>query len=532
MRSLDGTPGAVLPRLRALDRQTQLNQQAQIPLFWGIGLIAPALIFPSLFLYLTGRMTRGSLACRLALPGVHLLAAWPLALLLAPLFYPFALGPYLSMIALLTALIALLPSPALIFSLTAIVLLGDGLAGTPLVSQSVLSSYALAGIRFYGIGNEYMGLLIGGALLAVATTRLTSGTPPELASQLTSPCRGGMRKRKTGRLFLLPHPGTGRVAEGRGREGFSPWEASSSGSSSSPSFCRARRSGRRRGGRSRRRRSLHWPVCGCAASGCAGGTSWSGLLLALPWCSSGRCSGICCTCGGRTWIARSARWKGGVSGIFLAYPCGKVGLAVRVFLHGGTLLGILALALLALAARTVLWPHLAAYYAGRPRLAAVSRGGSVGRPYLCSVQRLRHRRGDPAADVSDPARPARAVPTLMRLLALDIGDVRIGVAVCDSLEIAAYPLATVTRVGSLKRDVATIAVLVAEQEADAVVVGLPLSLDGDVGPQAQKVQGFTQALSKIAAVPFVFWDESLSSVEAEERLIAQGVSPCASARPD
>ena len=83
---------------------------------------------------------------------------------------------------------------------------------------------------------------------------------------------------------------------------------------------------------------------------------------------------------------------------------------------------------------------------------------------------------------------------------------------------------TVTRVGSLKRDVAAIALLVAEQEADAVVVGLPLSLDGDVGPQAQKVQGFAQALSKIAAVPLVFWDESLSSVEAEERLIGQGVS--------
>ena len=81
-----------------------------------------------------------------------------------------------------------------------------------------------------------------------------------------------------------------------------------------------------------------------------------------------------------------------------------------------------------------------------------------------------------------------------------------------------------TRAGSLKRDVAAVAALAAEQEADAVIVGLPLSLDGEVGPQAQKVQGFARALSKLIAIPVAFWDESLSSVEATERLIALGVS--------
>ncbi len=112
----------------------------------------------------------------------------------------------------------------------------------------------------------------------------------------------------------------------------------------------------------------------------------------------------------------------------------------------------------------------------------------------------------------------------MRFMALDVGDVRIGVAVSDTLEIGAYPLATLTRAGSLKRDVAAVAALAAEQEADALLVGLPLSLNGEVGPQAEKVQGFARALSKLIAVPVVFWDESLSSVEATERLIAQGVS--------
>ena len=112
----------------------------------------------------------------------------------------------------------------------------------------------------------------------------------------------------------------------------------------------------------------------------------------------------------------------------------------------------------------------------------------------------------------------------MRLLALDVGDVRIGVAVCDSLEMAAFPVGVVRRVGSLKRDIASVGALAVEQEAEGIVVGLPLSLDGEVGPQAQKTQGFAKALANLLPIPIVLWDESLSSVEAEDLLIAQGVS--------
>jgi putative Holliday junction resolvase len=98
----------------------------------------------------------------------------------------------------------------------------------------------------------------------------------------------------------------------------------------------------------------------------------------------------------------------------------------------------------------------------------------------------------------------------MRFVALDVGEVRI--------------VGTLRRVGSLKRDVAAMAALIAEQEADAVVVGLPLSLDGEIGPQAQRVQGFARALKQTVPLPQVFWDESLTSVEADELMIAQGVS--------
>lgn len=112
----------------------------------------------------------------------------------------------------------------------------------------------------------------------------------------------------------------------------------------------------------------------------------------------------------------------------------------------------------------------------------------------------------------------------MRFLALDIGNVRIGVASCDSLETAAYPLRTVTRVGSLKRDVAAVASTIVDEAAEAVVAGLPLSLDGTIGPQAELTLGFVRALRRAVSVPVVTWDESLTSVEAEEILIERGVS--------
>ena len=379
MRPLSATPSMVLSRLQVFDRQTRLNQEAQVPLFWGIGLIAPALIFPSLFLYLRGRMTRGSLACRLALPGVRLLAAWPLALLLAPLFRPAALDPYLSLIVLLTALIALLPSPALIFSLTALFLLGDGLAGTPLVSQSVLSSYALAGIRFYGIGNEYMGLLIGGALLAVATTRLTSGTPAGRTPprwQANSPPRNGEDEEAVASASSPLRSAEG----GRGtRPGGVPpmggvllWFALVTVILSCPAF------GAKAGGAVTATAifTLAWlRLCGVRLRGrhFVAGLA-AGFALVFLWALLGDVLHL-----RRTHMETAVgALEGGRFGYILGVSVRKVGLAVRVFLHGGTLLGVLALALLGLAARTVLWQPLADYYAGHPRLAAVSEAGLWG----------------------------------------------------------------------------------------------------------------------------------------------------------
>ena len=152
-----------LPRLRRMDRMVRINQEAQVPVFWTVGLGASAIVFSTLGLLLAGRMA--GWVGWLSRYGICVIASWPLALLLTPLWNPLTLHAYLAVILGATALLALLPSPTAIFSLTALVLVGDGLTGTTLVSNSALSEYALSGIRFYGIGNEYMGVLIGGALL-------------------------------------------------------------------------------------------------------------------------------------------------------------------------------------------------------------------------------------------------------------------------------------------------------------------------------------------------------------------------------
>ena len=96
----------------------------------------------------------------------------------------------------------------------------------------------------------------------------------------------------------------------------------------------------------------------------------------------------------------------------------------------------------------------------------------------------------------------------MRILGLDVGDVRIGVAISDELEIGAYPIVTYTRVGSLKKDVAALSLIAAEQEADMIVVGLPTSLDGGEGPQAKKTRVFAETLAHNVSVPLALWDES------------------------
>lgn len=108
------------------------------------------------------------------------------------------------------------------------------------------------------------------------------------------------------------------------------------------------------------------------------------------------------------------------------------------------------------------------------------------------------------------------------ILALDIGTKRIGVAVSDELGLLATPRTVIHR-RSTKAALDEIVRLVRAEEAALVVVGLPISFDGQLHGQAQSVQQFAERLRTLLDVPMVYADEMLSTVRAEERLRAAGV---------
>jgi putative Holliday junction resolvase len=110
------------------------------------------------------------------------------------------------------------------------------------------------------------------------------------------------------------------------------------------------------------------------------------------------------------------------------------------------------------------------------------------------------------------------------LLGLDVGDVRIGIAVSDVLGSGAHPLCTLTRTNR-QRDITVIGDLVSIHEVERIIIGLPISLDGTVGVQAEKVQKFGNRLSKGLKVPVEFLDERFTTSEAEEILDRVNMDP-------
>lgn len=110
----------------------------------------------------------------------------------------------------------------------------------------------------------------------------------------------------------------------------------------------------------------------------------------------------------------------------------------------------------------------------------------------------------------------------MRSLGLDIGDKRIGVAISDSLGILASPLLVITR-KSDDDDIEAILNLIKQYQIENIIVGLPRSLNGTFGPQAEKVAAFTEKLKQSSSVPVDFRDERLTTVAARD-LMEEGRS--------
>lgn len=111
----------------------------------------------------------------------------------------------------------------------------------------------------------------------------------------------------------------------------------------------------------------------------------------------------------------------------------------------------------------------------------------------------------------------------MRVLGLDIGEKRIGVAVSDPSGSVATPLAVLDARRALG-DGQELARLVADYDVELLVAGLPLSLDGSEGPQALRVRSAAQRLAGLVSLPLEFADERLSSTEARRTMTDAGVT--------
>jgi len=109
----------------------------------------------------------------------------------------------------------------------------------------------------------------------------------------------------------------------------------------------------------------------------------------------------------------------------------------------------------------------------------------------------------------------------MRSLGLDIGDRRTGVAISDAQGLIAFPLSVIDQKNE-EAAIAEVIRLAQEYQVERIVVGLPYSLDGGIGRQAEKVKGFSEKLGQRISIDVQLWDERLSSVAAERSMIEAG----------
>ena len=111
----------------------------------------------------------------------------------------------------------------------------------------------------------------------------------------------------------------------------------------------------------------------------------------------------------------------------------------------------------------------------------------------------------------------------MRVMALDVGDKKIGIAISDSLLLTAQGRPTLRRT-TIIRDVEALRLLAEENEVHQIVVGQPLHMNGTASRQSQKVAEFAESVKRAVDIPIVFWDERLTSFAAEQHLAELGLN--------
>ena len=128
-----------------------------------------------------------------------------------------------------------------------------------------------------------------------------------------------------------------------------------------------------------------------------------------------------------------------------------------------------------------------------------------------------------AANLLDLAALPERLPRHARLMGVDLGTKTIGLAISDVERRFANPLRTIRRV-KFGLDAAALVAAADEFDVAALIIGLPLNMDGSEGPRAQSTRAFVRNMAPLTAKPFAFWDERLSTAAVTRTLIEQDAS--------
>jgi putative Holliday junction resolvase len=114
--------------------------------------------------------------------------------------------------------------------------------------------------------------------------------------------------------------------------------------------------------------------------------------------------------------------------------------------------------------------------------------------------------------------PLALIPAAGKILGLDLGTKTIGVAISDGMRYSATPLETIKRT-KFTQDAERLLQLIAQNNAVAIILGLPLNMDGTEGPRVQSTRAFARSLATKTSLPIAFWDERLSTSAVTRMMI-------------
>ena len=121
-------------------------------------------------------------------------------------------------------------------------------------------------------------------------------------------------------------------------------------------------------------------------------------------------------------------------------------------------------------------------------------------------------------ETQDYANPLAAIPPAGKIMGLDLGSKTIGVAISDGMRYSATPLETIKRT-KFTADAIRLDELIAQNAIVAIILGLPLNMDGSEGPRVQSTRAFARSLAQRITLPIAFWDERLSTSAVTRMMI-------------